>query len=325
MERSVLAFLILAVLVPRSTQANEKDDYLIYHARIAQMEELIAAKSFDRALGIYEQIFDTYSFIFLRDYQVATQIAWHLGNEAKAYEFLKLGITGGWKMKSIKKNKFLKDLRRQKEWHRIKDDYDSLYAIHSGRIDLKLRSEVRKMSLKDQKKALGAIFRFSSNAQDKFGERKFAPQNELYVHRLIEIISDRGYPGEKLVGFDPWAQGILSRHNSISQAYCKKDTLYQFLKPMLFSAISRGEMSPHNFAVIDDWFIAVESGWRTGSYGYLAELKEKDLIRSNRLRNEIGLRKVGIRNRLIDIQEQTGMDFYLPVWPKKNGKIAFAE
>ncbi len=325
MKATVLTLWFLVFLEPMAAKTNFDDDYFVYHTRIAQAEALITAGSFDQALEIYDQIDEAYSFVFLRDYQVATQLAWHLGRTSEAYEFLKLGIAGGWEMKSINKNTFLRALRETKAWTKIKDQYDSLRGVYLERMDLELRSEVRKMSLKDQKKALGALFRIGSNAQDRFGERKFAPQNEVRVRRLIEITKEKGYPGEKLVGFDPWAQGILSRHNSISRAYCKQDTLFPYLRPMLISAIGRGEMSPHNFAVIEDWFIAVESGWQTGSYGYLAELKEEDILRSNRLRTEIGLRKVETRNKLIEVQEQTQMDFYLPWWPKKNGKISIAE
>jgi len=171
--------------------------------------------------------------------------------------------------------------------------------------------------------AIKTLFRFSEKAQAKYGERKFAPKNELRLRRVLEIIEDYGYPGERLIGNEPWMMGIVGRRNQISQEFCKKDTIYQSMKPTLLTSITKGEMSPALYAFIDDWFITSESGCETGSYGFLAELKPDDITRSNRLRKKIGLRDVETHNRLIDIQKQTGMWFYL--WPKGNSRITLSE
>ena len=320
MKKTVFAVFIVVFLNLLYIRANQSNDYLEYHLQIAHAEKLIAENSFERALEVYEQVFNTYTFVFLRDYQVATQLAWHLGDSAKACEFLKYGMAGGWKMKYFKKNKFLKGLRKTKEFESIPKQYDSLHTAYTDGIKSDLRWEVRKMSWKDQSKALLAIFRFSEKAQQKYGANKFAPKNELRLQRLIEIIDSDGYPGEKVIGNEFWMWGIVARHNQISPAFCRKDTMYQHLKPILFSAIRRGELSPFHFAVINEWFITVESDRETKSYGYLVELGEHDLARSNQLRKEIGIRSVETHNRLIDIQEQTGMKFY--IWPKGSSQLA---
>ncbi len=316
----VLGYLI--ILSAQSTAFSIKEDYSTYHAEVYQAEELIVQQSFAEALNIYRRLFDTYDFIFVRDYKVATQIAWHLGFKDEAYNFIRFGIAAGWQMESIKRNKFLKDLRQQQEWSTIKSQFDSLREVYNQNINQEIRSEVRNMSLRDQRKAVGAIFRIGSKSQNRFGENKFAPLNERHVLRLLEFIENDGFPGEKLVGFEPWGQGILSRHNSISQAYCKSDTLYPYLKPILLSSIKKGNLSPASFAWIDDWFYTVESGWSRASYGYVKGLKENEITKSNEMRKQIGLRKIETRNQLIDIQNKTQMDFYLPVRPKKNGKIS---
>ena len=315
----ILSFaLILSTL---SITFSDKKDYSKYHTEVYQAEELIVQQSFAEALNIYRGLFETYNFIFVRDYKVATQIAWHLGFEDEAYEYLRLGIAGGWEINSIKGNKFLKELLQQQEWALIKSQYDSLRNVFNLNINQEIRAEVRDMSLRDQRKALGSAFRIGSKSQDRFGENKFAPLNEKHLLRVIEIIENEGFPGEKLVGYEPWGQGIVSRHNSISQAYCKSDTLYPYLKPILLSSITKGDLSPASFAWIDDWFITVESGWSTGSYGYVKPLKKNEISKSNELRAQIGLRKVETRNQLIDLQNKTQMDFYLPIRPEKNGKI----
>jgi len=321
MKLFCLALAYVIILITQSKAFSVENDYFAYHAEVYQAEELIAQQSFTEALNIYRKLFDTYDFIFVRDYKVAIQIAWHLGFEDEAYTYLRFGIAGGWEMKSIKRNKFLKDLRHHQEWPTLKNQFDSLREVYHQNINQSMRSEVRKMSLRDQRKALGAIFRIGSKSRDRFAENKFAPLNEKRVLRLLEFIDNDGFPGEKLVGYEPWGQGILSRHNSISQAYCKSDTLFPFLKPILVSSIKTGNLSPASLAWIEDWFITVESGWSIGSYGYVNPLNRNEIAKSNEMRKQIGLRKVETRNQLIDLQYKTQMDFYLPSRPKKNGKI----
>ena len=267
--------------------------------------------SYQQALDIYRELFDQYSFVFLRDHKIATQLAWYLGHQELAFQILESAIANGWNKKSLRKNSFLKPMKTHRHWKQTMASYDSLVAVYQSRIDTQLRSEVRSMSLRDQRKAMGALLKFRSDAQDKYAEEKFARHNEKHLLRLLEIIDEQGYPAEKLIGFDPWAQGIFSRHNSISQAYCQKDTLFSYAKPKLMQAISKGEMPPGDLAYIEDWFITVKSGWKTASYGYLVELKEEDLAQSNQLRKQIGLRPVEVNHGLFELQERLGMDFYL--------------
>lgn len=321
MKQYIVILSFVLILTTLSTAFSVRNGYSTYHSEVYQAEELIVQESFVEALDIYRRLFENYNFIFVRDYKVATQIAWHLGFEDEAYEYLRLGIAGGWEMNSIKGNKFLKELLQQQEWTLIKSQYDSLRNVFNMNINQEIRAEVRDMSLRDQRKALGSAFRIGSKSQDRFGENKFAPLNEKHLLRVIEIIENEGFPGEKLVGYEPWGQGILSRHNSISQAYCKSDTLYPFVRPILLSSINKGNLSPASFAWIDDWFITVESGWSKGSYGYVKQLNQNEISKSNEIREQIGLRKVETRNQLIDMQNETQMDFYLPIRPEKNGKI----
>ena len=324
MKKTLYTLLIIGLLSSQIIKAEPKEeDYLDYHLKIRQAEALIAENSFKRALNVYQEVFSSYSFVFLRDYKIAAQLAWQMGDGSKACEFVKSGIAGGWKMKDIKQTKFLKSLRSTTEFKTVKADYDSLRDVYLKRINSELRWEVRKMSWKDQWKALMALFRFSEKGQARYGERKFAPKNELRLQRVLEIIEDYGYPGERLIGNEPWMMGIVGRRNQISQEFCKKDTVYQQMKPILLTAIAKGEMQPVYYAFIDDWFITIESGWKTGSYGLLTELNQEDIVRSNRLRKKIGLRTVETHNRLIDIQEQTDMWFYLE--PKGNSKIGLVD
>ncbi len=296
-------------------------DYADYHAQIEQAEKLLAAESFSEALKVYEGVVSQFEFVFLRDCKVAAQLALFTGNSAKSFDYVRLGIRHGWGLKSIKKDEFLKPLQEENEWTLLVDQYDSLHAIYQARISTDLREEVHRMFKKDQWKAIGALFTFGPDGQDRYAEKKFAPHSEKQMTKLNELIGEHGFPGEKLIGNNFWVSTILSHHNAISEAYCRNDTMYRHVKPQLLAAIKSGEMSPFEFALADDWYTTVASGHTEHAYGYLDSLTEPELVKANALRSAIGLRSVETRNKLIDLQQKTGMNFHLPTWPGKNVKI----
>ena len=143
--------------------------------------------------------------------------------------------------------------------------------------------------------------------------------------QLKQIIRTKGYPGERLIGNGFWAVTILSHHNSMTVQRTQTDTLYPQMRPVLRRAVETGAMSPFEFAMIDDWFITIKSNRQERGYGYLNTLTAVELVRADSLRTQIGLRSVTTRNRLIDVQQQTGMDFFLPAWPYRNAKLVVTE
>ena len=123
-------FLIfLFPLVSTGAEINDTTDYFQYHRHIIEAEKLIGEYEFKEALNKYENVFQTYDFIFLRDYQVATQLALFINDKQKALEYLKEGISAGWELKAIKKNKYLSQLSSEPEWKSVVNSYDRLREI----------------------------------------------------------------------------------------------------------------------------------------------------------------------------------------------------
>jgi hypothetical protein len=305
--------------------AQKQTDYTNYHLDIIRAEELIADEKYSNALKIFEELFDKYNYVFLKDYKVAAQLALFTKDEAKAFKFIKLGISDGWTLGEITGDKFFKPLQNEKKWETIKSQYDTLRSEYNKKINQQLRVEIHEMFKRDQRLDLPYYLRIGQKAKERYALKKFAPNSEKQITRLNEILNDYGYPGEKLIGNEIWTLTILIHHNSISTGYQQKDTLYRGLKPRLFNAIRRGEMSPGDYALIEDWYVGVKSGWKNAAYGYVTKLTNKDSAKANTLRQSIGLCPIEIRNRLVDIQEQTGMNFYLDGTRWVKGKINFVD
>ncbi|MGF7216299.1 hypothetical protein GGR92_002464 [Spirosoma lacussanchae] len=301
-----------AVTSPTSTPCAPPD-YRIYHRSIARIHDLIASQQYDQALAAYKNVFTSYDFIFLRDYKVAAQLALYLGRPSEALGFVRKGFAAGMTPRQVRKHAFLKKLIGQPDWKKLKKQYPAQRAIYQQRINPAVRDEVQAMFRKDQWKALGALFTFSSQRQDRYAEKRFAPHSQIQLARLTEILKTHGYPGEKLIGNASWGAVIFSHHNSISQRHALEDTLYPALRPDLLNALVQGQISPYELALIDDWYVAVKSGRQEKRYGYIDDaLTEAERNKANEWRDEIGLSRVETINALMDRQQQTGLNFHLP-------------
>jgi len=300
------SIILLSFFSVESISANENQDYTHYHLQVMKAEKLITTEAYHQALQVYESLFEAYNFIFLRDYQIATQLALITNNKKKAKTYLKQGILAGWTLKSIKKNKYLTPLWGNGNWKSIKNEYKTLRKQYEeATINQKIRTQVKGMYTKDQKKAFKALFRFTSKGQDKYTEQKFAPHSEKQMAELEDILASYGYPGEQLIGNNIWMSTILSHHNSISTAYANKDKLYPRLQPLLKEALRKGQISPPELATIEDWYLSVKMERKIPTYGILAPPSPANLSTTNKLRKSIFLRPLELRAALLLIQKKT--------------------
>lgn len=311
MNKFIIPLFLLLIFSIADLNANETEDYRIYHQQVIEAEKLIGLEKFADALRIYEKIFNTYEFVFLREYQIAAQLKLYLNDRQKAMEYLKQGILAGWEMKSIKKNKFLKPLLQGEEWKVLKKEYPILKKQYESKLNQNLREQVKKMYSKDQRMAIKALFKLSSKAQDRYAEKKFAPHSEKQLEEFSTILNDYGYPGEMLIGNNYWMSTILSHHNSISTAYNEQDTLYLHLQPQLMKSLKIGEVSPYELASIDDWYLTVKYDRTKPTYGILDQPSESNMPETDKLRETVYARPYELRDALEEVELKTGMNFYL--------------
>lgn len=101
--------------------------------------------------------------------------------------------------------------------------------------------------------------------------------------------------------------------------------MFSHLKPKLMKALKKGEISPFEFALMEDWKTAVEKSGNSTAYGYLGQINSDAVLNEiNTNRTAIGLRTIEMRNALVDIENETGINFFLPGEPWKEGKITVA-
>ena len=313
--------LTIALLSPLFYESIAQVNYLHYHRKVVECEQLIVNGKFTNAIEKFDSLSNHFDFLFLRDVKIATELSVYEKDYESGLKFVELGMKAGWTLRSINKNENLRPLKEQEGWAKVISAYDSLHRIYQSRLNFQVKGQVHEMFKKDQKKAFGALFRIGQKAQDRYAERRFAPHSEKQLLQLDNTINQYGYPGELLIGNDLWASVILSHHNSISLDYNSMDTLYIQLKPKLVRALTQGEISPYEIAQIEDWRTAALTGHKSTSFGFIGSIpNDTELTTVNKNRSEIGLRSIELRNNLIDIEKSTGLNLYLPKgW--QNGKI----
>lgn len=317
-------FNTVALIFSLASQASAQD-YTLYHHQILMGEQHIGSKNYKEAMNAYEKAFISFDQPYKKDYIRAAQIALELDQNEKSITYIKSGMSLGWSWKSIRKNTFLKSKLTDQEWAELKDSYKALNEKYISEINADLSKEISIIYKKDQRLAMQALFSFSQKAQDRFAEKTYVPKSKPRVMQILHILKTQGYPGERVIEKQYWITTPLMHHNSSSTACVKADTLYLEIRPLLIKAIRAGDMSPYDFATIDDWYILVKSARTEVGYGIVGELNSTNTSTANSLRSKIGVRNIVLRNKLVDVEETTGMDFYLEGSPWLNGKIEIAE
>ena len=300
---------------------SQNMDYTQYHQKMLSIEESIAAEKYMQAMVQINQLTTAYDFIFLKDIKIATQLAVHLNDYEKAFQFLEQGMAAGWGLKRIKKERFLKPLMKNNSWTNLVEKYPKIHRSYQNKLNLELREVTKVMIKKDQKMAWKYLLKIGQKAKERYANKKIKPHALQQMKKLDSILEAVGYPGEKLIGESVWMSTILSHHNSVSDNFVKNDTLFEAIRPRLLNAIIKGELNPYDFAMIEDWRIAITSDRQKTGYGYLEHIKPKQIVASDALREKLGIRPIELRNKLVNIQEKTGMKFYLGGAGWVNGKI----
>jgi hypothetical protein len=273
-------------------------------------------RQFNESLGIYRFLTDTHDHVFLRDIKVAAQLSAYLNNTDNLFHFLEKGMKKGWTSKEIMKIRIFKKFKNDNRWETLKASKDQFRKEFESSINMQLRTEIKEMLNEDQKRAIRVALTPIKKWRTRYTNRKFVPHNRAQVRRINQIIDQYGYPGEKIIGDKSWATVIIS-HN-------EHDTIYNQLRPKLYTAFARGELSAIDLAIIETWRIVVDTDRK--EMGFIIwgdEITKSESIKGDSLRQSIGLRSIELNNKLIQTEQELDMKFYLS--PFHGGLIKIKE
>ena len=125
-----------------STKSNAQENYMNYHSKVIECEELIVEGKYTSAINKFDSLFNQFNFLFLRDIKVATELSAYDNDYKSGLNFVRLGIKAGWSLESINKNKNLQSLREQPEWAKLMSTYDSLHKTYLSKINFQVKEQV---------------------------------------------------------------------------------------------------------------------------------------------------------------------------------------
>ena len=243
--RKVYLIILFITLLYKATFSSEID-YTIYHNEIIVAQELLVEEKYNEALETYNKCFKKFDFIFAKDVYHATQIAGYLDKKNLFDSLYSLCCRKGISYKLLNKTKLIKQIL-------IKDSvkYFKIYKIQNNiylsKIDLKLRSELRKRYIEEQKaKLLPGTKTY----------REIVNQN---YERLKTLIKSGYFPGEHLIGIDYGnidpKFSFLDKDMEISNDFVYGTLLhypfaYSELKQELYDALKKGKTTPEMVAYL---------------------------------------------------------------------------
>ncbi len=241
------AYFIISIFTLFNTAILSSElDYTVYHDKIIAAQELLVDEKYNESLQLYYKCFQEFEFVFAKDVYHATQIAGYLENKKMFDSLYSLCCLKGISYKVLNKTKLIKNLLNKDSVKYFKI-YKTQNNIYLSKLDLKLRSELKKRYAEEQK-------------------AKLLPGTKIYrevvnqnYDRLRTIIKSGSFPGEHLIGIDYGnldpKYPFLDKDMEISNDFVYGTLLhypfaYSELKKELHDALKKGKTSPEMVAYL---------------------------------------------------------------------------
>jgi len=309
------ANLALKISEDRTSQPNtikdQKSNYLTYHTKFGQVEELIVKENFAEAESRLIDLFDEYEVKFVKDYIIASQVSLLNKNKKLAIEYILQSIRNGVKIECLKSMKLLRQELTSKDWWKIEIEYKNLRIKYLEKIDFALHQEFHQRYQEEQ------------NAKRKDYYKSIVYSN---FKRIKELLNEKGFLGEQLVGLDnqKLAKSISDCDFGNSKIIV---TLLHYDYPVseigeerLMDAIKKGNLHPREFANIynfEEHKISVLYKKSTKKYPPLPTYnfnfpfsnKIDDLIKVNSDRAKFGICKYEVDEMKEKVKKKYGIEF----------------
>jgi hypothetical protein len=192
MIKKLSTILPFIVLVITSFQASAQEtDYTKYHESINQAEHLyFMEQRYDEAFEIFDNVFDSFDFVFLKDCVNAAQLAYVRGKPYKKYIYK--GFENGLKLSMFefkqRPSKFLQNMKKELDADpQSALEYQNRRPKYLARINKKMLSYIMDEFFTDQ---------VNKNKPD----REYNPYKKKVIDNIIALINEEGFPGSRLVG-----------------------------------------------------------------------------------------------------------------------------
>ncbi len=234
-------------------------DFVLYHQTCRKAEIFFIDSNYTKCFVTYDSLFKAYDFLFPRDCFTAGQLAFKIGKDSLAVEFLKKGVPFGLNADLIFKTNpslLISNVQKTKYWKSYLVDFSYLRQQYINRVDWKLKKQLYQMVALDQKlriknnKWFNRIFR-------KGLEKKFDIVNKRHVNFLDSVFKTKGYPGIWLTGVGDSTDIAFNNNVNLSEIFSvilyHHDGTYLKYGDFLKKEIGNGHIHPRTYAMVRDF------------------------------------------------------------------------
>jgi hypothetical protein len=215
----------------------------VYHPFVDVAELNILNGAYEDALTAYKQAFASVPAPFARDYYNAAVCATQLNDEKQAFHYLEQLVLKGVSLPYLERQEVFDTLQTSGQWKKFARKYPKLRDQYEQTVDRDLRADLDELYARD------LYFRNAKGGLRVHGDtiRKIEEAN---LQNLLAHISERGYPGEGLIGVADTLEQ-LPRFSIVIQRQTKSRKGYDFTD-ILTTAVKEGRIAPQPAAYLLD-------------------------------------------------------------------------
>ncbi len=328
--KTVIALILLLTLI--NTAKSQKKDYRSYHRKINKAEKFFfIEQKADSALYLYEEVFQKYNFIFVKDLINASQIA--LYTEKPYLKYIKQGFTHGLKIEHLKQyplfSSIYETLLLDKELHEV---YKKERATYLKQIDFDYLELIYMLAIKDQK--------------EKHKKKNYKQKNKEITDKLIKLTLKKGFPGDKTIGIDNstafkeigksykdlknrtknnktlWYMSL--QNNSLSSKYplvilVHNPCAYLQYKDTLYKEMIKGNIHPRDIGLIYDNTYRFKQCKKSLKGAFFLNMftsytNLKNDILTNKLRADLYITSLEIDDKKKEYEQKHGFKLFSGFW-----------
>lgn len=310
-------FLIIALILTGQVYGQ---NYIDYQRILTRINNDIINNDFSKTVERLDSIYLNYNFIYAKHCIKALQICCHLNDSFNADKWLSKSFKQGIPLWVIKTNEITRKSLLYITTQNTIRKYDSLHTIYTASINPVITMTIDSLLNIDQKytqKVNDGFFLFRHTIYGLMWLRN----NKREFKILDQIIDQYGYPGERIIGLDPyiidsskiakylvsWGPGIIEESRTYIMLlhyfsnYRKNSN--DFLKK-LYENLVTGYIATPFFLGIND-FIYHQSREKFGTKYYINKNKtDNDTSVIDNSRNLIGLSKLVQSKQMTNIYEE---------------------
>lgn len=223
------------------TKQNNEVNFIDYHKRFVDIENLIVDKNFEEAETKLETLLLNYKPNFAKDYVILAQLCILNNHPEKFSKWIKESLKHGVKVECLKSIDLLKIKIKDKQWNTLEKEALKLHEIYNSKINLELA------------KSFNFNYQKEQNNKSNSNYRAIVTSN----FKKIESLTLKGnYPSENLIGIDnsEFAENISDcdfDNSKITVTLLHYDYAFSELSEnKLVEAIKQGQLHPREFAII---------------------------------------------------------------------------